>query len=37
MALAEDYLKFATRFVLEHCGKDIDFFEEVIEKVRCAA
>lgn len=26
MNLAEDYLKFCTKFVLEHCSKDVDFF-----------
>ena len=26
MNLAEDYLKFCTQFVLEHCSSDIDFF-----------
>jgi asparaginyl-tRNA synthetase len=31
MALAEDFLKFATRFVLEHCDRDIAFFETAIE------
>ena len=27
MALAEDYLKFCTQYVLDHCAQDIAFFE----------
>jgi asparaginyl-tRNA synthetase len=35
MALAEDYLKFATQWVLDHCGEDLRFFEETFEKGLC--
>jgi asparaginyl-tRNA synthetase len=31
MALAEDYLKFCTRYVLDHCSSDINFFESTFE------
>ena len=32
MALAEDFLKFTIRYVLDHCREDLDFFNERIEK-----
>jgi hypothetical protein len=32
MALAEDYLKYCTRYVLDHCGPDLAFFEATFEK-----
>lgn len=32
MALAEDYLKFATQWVLDNCAEDLKFFEETFEK-----
>ena len=32
MALAEDYLKYCTQFVLDHCGGDLAFFEANVEK-----
>jgi asparaginyl-tRNA synthetase len=32
MALAEDYLKFCTQWVLDHCSEDLKFFEETFEK-----
>ena len=32
MALAEDYLKFATQWVLDHCAEDLAFFEATFEK-----
>lgn len=32
MALAEEFLKFTIRYVLEHCGEDLQFFNERIEK-----
>lgn len=32
MALAEDYLKFCTQWVLDHCGEDLAFFESQFEK-----
>jgi len=32
MALAEDYLKFCTQWVLDHCSEDLDFFESTFEK-----
>jgi asparaginyl-tRNA synthetase len=32
MALAEDYLKFCTQWVLDHCSEDLDFFEATFEK-----
>lgn len=32
MALAEDFLKFCTQWVLDHCAEDLAFFEEVVEK-----
>lgn len=31
MAIAEDFLKYCTRFALEHCQRDLAFFEEQIE------
>ena len=35
MALAEDYLKFCTQWVLDHCAEDLKFFEETFEKGLC--
>jgi asparaginyl-tRNA synthetase len=32
MALAEEFLKFIIRYVLEHCPEDLEFFNERIEK-----
>src|ERR1041385_2175659 len=32
MRLAEDFLKFIIRFVLEHCREDLEFFNDRIEK-----
>jgi asparaginyl-tRNA synthetase len=32
MALAEEFLKFTIRYVLQHCGEDLQFFNERIEK-----
>src|ERR1043166_6031890 len=32
MQLAEDFLKFIIRFVLEHCREDLEFFNDRIEK-----
>jgi asparaginyl-tRNA synthetase len=32
MALAEDYLKFCTQWVLDHCAEDLKFFEDTFEK-----
>lgn len=32
MALAEDYLKFCTQWVLDHCDEDLIFFESQFEK-----
>jgi asparaginyl-tRNA synthetase len=32
MALAEEFLKFTIRYVLEHCREDLEFFNERIEK-----
>lgn len=32
MALAEDYLKYCTRYVLDHCRADLAFFEATFEK-----
>ncbi len=32
MALAEEFLKFIIRYVLEHCREDLEFFNERIEK-----
>lgn len=32
MECAESYLKYVTRYVLEHCREDMEFFEEFIEK-----
>jgi asparaginyl-tRNA synthetase len=32
MALAEDYLKYCTQFVLDNCGADLAFFDERVEK-----
>ena len=32
MALAEEFLKFTIRHVLEHCREDLEFFNERIEK-----
>ncbi|MGH7845434.1 MAG: asparagine--tRNA ligase [Candidatus Binatia bacterium] len=32
MALAEEFLKFIIRYVLEHCREDLEFFAERIEK-----
>ena len=30
--LAEEFLKFIIRYVLEHCREDLEFFNERIEK-----
>ena len=32
MALAEEFLKYIIRYVLEHCREDLDFFNQRIEK-----
>jgi asparaginyl-tRNA synthetase len=32
MALAEEFLKFTIRYVLDHCREDLEFFNERIEK-----
>jgi asparaginyl-tRNA synthetase len=32
MVLAEEFLKFTIRYVLEHCREDLEFFNERIEK-----
>lgn len=32
MALAEDFLKYCTAYVLEHCRSDLEFFEDRVEK-----
>ncbi len=32
MRLAEDFLKYTIRYVLDHCREDLDFFNERIEK-----
>ena len=32
MRLAEDFLKYIIRYVLEHCRKDLEFFNQFIEK-----
>jgi asparaginyl-tRNA synthetase len=32
MALAEDYLKYCTQFVLDNCGGDLAFFNQRVEK-----
>jgi asparaginyl-tRNA synthetase len=32
MCLAEDYLKFCTQWVLDHCADDLAFFEQQFEK-----
>lgn len=32
MALAEEFLKSTIRYVLEHCGEDLQFFNERVEK-----
>lgn len=32
MDVAEDYVKFCTAYVLEHCSEDLDFFEKMFEK-----
>ena len=32
MALAEEFLQFIIRYVLEHCREDLEFFNERIEK-----
>ena len=32
MSLAEDYLKYCTAYVLEHCAADIEFFDQRVEK-----
>jgi asparaginyl-tRNA synthetase len=32
MRLAEDFLKFIIRYVLEHCREDLEFFNQFIEK-----
>lgn len=32
MALAEDYLKYCTKYVLDNCSKDLEFFEAQFEK-----
>ena len=32
MELAEDFLKYIIRYVLDHCGPDLEFFNERIDK-----
>jgi asparaginyl-tRNA synthetase len=32
MHLAEEFLKYIIRYVLEHCGEDLEFFNQFIEK-----
>jgi len=32
MRLAEEFLKYIIRYVLEHCGEDLEFFNQFIEK-----
>lgn len=32
MDLAEDFVKFCTAYVLEHCSSDISFFDSFVEK-----
>jgi asparaginyl-tRNA synthetase len=32
MALAEDFLKYCTAYVLEHCAEDVAFFDKFVEK-----
>jgi asparaginyl-tRNA synthetase len=32
MALAEEFLKFTIRYVLDHCREDLEFFNQFIEK-----
>ncbi len=32
MALAEEFLKYIIRYVLEHCREDLEFFNQFIEK-----
>lgn len=32
MDVAEDYVKFCTAYVLEHCSEDLSFFEKMYEK-----
>ncbi|HEV8550701.1 MAG TPA: asparagine--tRNA ligase [Polyangiaceae bacterium] len=32
MELAEDFLKYVIRYVLEHCGPDLEFFNDRIDK-----
>jgi asparaginyl-tRNA synthetase len=32
MELAEDFLKYIIRYVLDHCGQDLEFFNERIDK-----
>lgn len=34
MAVAEDYVKFCTAYVMEHNKDDLEFFEKQIEPVR---
>ena len=34
MAVAEDYVKFCTSYVMEHNADDLAFFEKQIEPVR---
>src|SRR6185369_3509293 len=32
MELAEEFLKYVIRYVLDHCGQDLEFFNERIDK-----
>ena len=32
MRLAEEFLKYIIRYVLEHCREDLEFFNQFIEK-----
>jgi asparaginyl-tRNA synthetase len=32
MECAESYLKFCVRYVLDHCGEDLEFFDKFVEK-----
>ena len=33
MRLAEEFLKYTIRYVLEHCREDLEFFNQFIEKI----
>ena len=32
MRLAEEFLKYTIRYVLDHCREDLEFFNQFIEK-----